>query len=87
MSEVLGDVWRAKSYCEPCEIVIYHHYPIFEDRRVGLHRCTGCNEHMSYTPIEQSEFDQIIWTQLTNSIEFYESNEPPVEIVLGDENA
>lgn len=87
MPELMQTHWRARSYCEPCQSEIYYHYPIPEDRRIGLHRCDGCGEKLTFTPTDQSEFGQIVWSQLTSTIEFYDSDEPVLEIVLGEENA
>jgi hypothetical protein len=82
-NQVFGEVWRARADCYSCGEVSYLHYPIKENRSIGLPTCSTCDGSLAFTCPEEGEFQTFVWGQLTNTLNFYTSTDPVVEITLG----
>ena len=82
LDKVFGEVWRAKADCYSCGEVSYLNYPIKENRTIGLPTCSNCQNSLAFTCIESSEFELILWGQLTNTLTFYTSTDPVVKVML-----
>ena len=83
-NKLFGEVWRARANCYKCGELSYLRYVIKENRRIGLPTCSTCGNSLAFTSSETDEFQMLIWNQLTQTITFYTSTDPVVEIQLSN---